>query len=134
MEQETTRTDVAAGTDDVVPIGGVPVLRCAADGPLLDGEEAALDLAGAALGRAEVVAVPVSRIPPAFFALATGVAGAVVQKFVNYRLRLVVVGDVTEQVAASTALRDFVREANRGGQTWFVEDDAELTARLRGQR
>ena len=38
MEQETTRADVAAGTDDVVPIGGVHVLRCAADGPLLDGE------------------------------------------------------------------------------------------------
>ena len=134
MEQEATRTDVAAGTDDVVPIGGVPVLRCAADGPLLDGEQAALDLVGEALGRAEVVAVPVSRIVPAFFALATGVAGAVVQKFVNYRLRLVVVGDVSEHVAASTALRDFVREANRGGQTWFVEDEAELTARLRGQR
>ena len=134
MEQETTGTDVAAGTDEVVPIGGVPVLRCAADGPLLDGEQAALDLIGEALGRAEVVAVPVSRIPPAFFALATGVAGAVVQKFVNYRLRLVVVGDVTEHVAASTALRDFVREANRGGQTWFVADEEELTARLRGQR
>ena len=58
--------------------------------------------------------MPVARIAPAFFALATGVAGAVVQKFVNYRLRLVVVGDVTEHVAASTALRDFVREANRG--------------------
>ena len=33
MEQETTRRDVAAGTDDVVPIGGVPVLRCADGGP-----------------------------------------------------------------------------------------------------
>ena len=75
--------------------------------------------------------MPVSRIAPAFFALATGVAGAVVQKFVNYRLRLVVVGDVSEHVAASTALRDFVREANRGGQTWFVADEAQLEARLR---
>ena len=131
MEQEPTRTDVAAGPDDVAPIGGVPVLRCTADGPLLDDERAALDLIGEALGRAEVVAVPVSRIAPAFFALATGVAGAVVQKFVNYRLRLVVVGDITEHVAASTALRDFVREANRGGQTWFVADEAELEARLR---
>ena len=134
MEQETTRTDVAAGTDDVVTIGGVPVLRCAADGPLLDSEQAALDLIGEALGRAEVVAVPVSRIVPAFFTLATGVAGAVVQKFVNYRLRLVIVGDLTEHIAASTALRDFVREANRGGQTWFLADEAELAARLRAQR
>ena len=75
--------------------------------------------------------MPVSRIAPEFFALRTGVAGAVVQKFVNYRLRLVVVGDVSEHVAASTALRDFVRESNRGGQPWFVADEAELAARLR---
>ena len=61
-------------------------------------------------------------------------AGAVVQKFVNYRLRLVVVGDVSEHVAASTALRDFVREANRGTQTGFVADEAELAAWLRTQR
>ena len=32
MEQETNRTDVTVGADDVVSIGGVPVLRCAADG------------------------------------------------------------------------------------------------------
>lgn len=114
----------------IVTIGGVDVLRCAADGPLLDGERAALDLIGTALGRAELVAVPVARVAPEFFSLATGAAGAVVQKFVNYRLRLAVVGDITEHLAASTALRDFVREANRGGQTWFVADEAELAERL----
>jgi hypothetical protein len=130
MEQETTRTDVPVATDDVVPIGGVPVLRCADDGPLLDGERAALHLVGEALGRAELLAVPVARIAPAFFDLSSRVAGEIVQKFVNYRLRLAVVGDVTEHVAASTALRDFVRECNRGSQTWFVADEAELAARL----
>ena len=87
MEQETTHTDVTIGTDDVVPIGGVPVLRCVADGPLLDSEPAALDLIGATMGRTEMVAVPVARIAPAFFDLSSGVAGAIVQKFANYRVR-----------------------------------------------
>jgi len=127
MEQEKVHPGVG---DEIAVIDGVAVLRCAADGPLLDGDQAALDLIGDALGRAELVVVPVARIAPAFFSLATGVAGAVVQKFVNYRLRLVVVGDVGEYVAGSTALRDFVRECNRGTQTWFVADEAELTARL----
>ena len=131
QEQETAPGDAAVGGDVVVPIGGVEVLRCAADGPLLDGERAALDLIGAALGRADAVAVPVARIAPEFFALRSGVAGAVAQKFVNYRLRLVVVGDVSDHVEESTALRDFVRESNRGGQLWFVADEAELAARLR---
>jgi len=130
MEQEKVHPGVG---DEMAVIDGVAVLRCAADGPLLDGEQAALDLVGEALGRAELLVVPVARVAPAFFALASGVAGAVVQKFVNYRLRLAIVGDVDEYVAGSTALRDFVRECNRGTQTWFVADETELAARLRAR-
>ncbi len=118
-------------SDVISTVAGVRVLRCAADGPVLDGDAAAVVLVGAALGRADVVAVPVARIAPAFFALRTGVAGAVVQKFATYRLHLVVVGDVAGRVAAGAALRNYVREANRGRQTWFVADAAELEARLR---
>jgi hypothetical protein len=62
------------------------------------------------------------------------VAGEVVQKFVNYRLRLAIVGDLTTHLAVSAALRDFVRESNRGRQLWFVADDAELDARLAQDR
>ena len=116
--------------DTVSSTAGSRVLWCAVDGQVLDGDRAASDLVGAALGRADVVAVPVARLAPAFFALSTGVAGEIVQKFVTYRLHLVVVGDVARHVAASTALRDFVREANRGRQTWFVADAEELAARL----
>jgi len=118
-------------SDTVLRTADHHVLWCAADGPVLDGDRAASDLVGAAFGRADVVAVPVARLAPEFFALRTGVAGEVVQKFVTYRLHLVVVGDIARQVAASTALRDFVREANRGRQTWFVADADELEARLR---
>ena len=118
-------------TEVVSSVAGRRVLWCSPDGPVLDGDRAAADLVGAALGRADVVAVPVARVAPAFFTLRSGVAGAVVQKFVTYRLRLAVVGDISASVARSTALRDFVREANRGSQTWFVATEAELVARLR---
>ncbi|WP_306300088.1 DUF4180 domain-containing protein, partial [Streptomyces sp. NRRL B-24085] len=64
-------------TDDLVHRGGVNVLHCAPDGPPLDGERAALDLIGDAMGRdAQVVAVPVDRVPEEFFRLRSGVAGA----------------------------------------------------------
>jgi Domain of unknown function (DUF4180) len=118
-------------TEVVSSVAGLRVLWCTADGPVLDGDRAAGDLVGAALGRADVVAVPIARVAPAFVTLRSGVAGAVVQKFVTYRLRLAVVGDISASVAASTALRDFVREANRGTQTWFVATETELVARLR---
>ncbi|MFF5160414.1 DUF4180 domain-containing protein [Streptomyces sp. NPDC000348] len=117
--------------DELMTWHGVPVLVCDQDGPKLSGGATALDLIGDAMGcHAEVVAVPVERVADEFFALRSGVAGDVVQKFVNYRLRLVIVGDIASRVAESDALRDFVREANRGRQMWFVADRAELEERL----
>ncbi|WEO93772.1 DUF4180 domain-containing protein [Streptomyces sp. FXJ1.172] len=120
-------------TNTLETLHGTRVLRCASDGPLLDGERAALDLIGDAFGQdAELVAVPVARVADEFFRLRSGVAGAVVQKFANYRLRLVVLGDISAHVGASSALRDFVHESNQGDQLWFLADEAGLDARLSG--
>ncbi|MFJ8079133.1 hypothetical protein RKD23_000847 [Streptomyces sp. SAI-170] len=119
-------------TNTLETLHGVRVLRCAPEGPLLDGESAALDLIGDAFGQdATLVAVPVERVPQEFFRLRTGVAGAVMQKFVTYRVRLAVVGDVSRQAAESGALRDFLRETNEGGHIWFVPDYDELGEKLR---
>jgi hypothetical protein len=118
-------------TNTFETLHGVRILRCAPDGPLLDGESAALDLIGDAFGHeAELVAVPVERVADEFFRLSSGVAGAVMQKFVNYRVRLAVVGDVSRQAAQSDALRDFLRETNQGGHIWFVPGFDELGEKL----
>jgi hypothetical protein len=116
--------------DVVTERRGVSVLVCGQDGATIATTQDALDLIGAAFSRADVVAVPVSRLDQRFFALPTGLAGEVMQKFTNYRMRLAVVGDISEQVAASTALRDLVFESNRGDQVWFVADLDELDTRL----
>lgn len=116
--------------DSVVELQGVPVLVCAEDGKPIAGTQDALDLIGAALSRAEIVAVPVARLDDRFFTLRAGLAGEIMQKFTNYRLRLVLVGDISAQVAASPAVRDLVFESNRGRQVWFVADLDELDARL----
>ena len=109
---------------------GVPVLVCGAEGAPIAGTQDALDVIGAAFSRADVVAVPVGRFDERFFTLHTGLAGEIMQKFVNYRMRLAVVGDISTQVAGSTALRDLVSESNRGDQIWFVADLDELDTRL----
>ncbi|MFE1317838.1 DUF4180 domain-containing protein [Kitasatospora phosalacinea] len=112
-------------------LGGVRVMVAAAEGEVVAGERQALDLLGDAHYRgASWVAVPVERLGAEFFRLRSGVAGAVVQKFAQYRTGLAVVGDVAVHVAASDALRDFVRESNRGLQLWFVADLPELAGRL----
>jgi hypothetical protein len=81
---------------------------------------------------ARVLAVPASRLDDSFFELKTGIAGEALQKFVNYRLVFAIVGDVSERVAASKSLHDFVVECNRGHDVLFVADLAELEQRLTG--
>jgi hypothetical protein len=109
-------------SDDVVERNGVAVLVCAAGGPAVSTPQDALDVLGGAFGRAEVVALPVERLDPAFFELRTGLAGEIMQKFVNYRTQLAIVGDIGAYVAGSEALAALVRESNRGRHVWFVDD------------
>jgi uncharacterized protein DUF4180 len=104
-----------------------------ADGPLLGSGADALGLIhGEGVLEDAWIAVPAARLDPAFFTLSTGLAGELVQKFVNYRQRLAIVGDISGYVDGSAALRDFVRESNRGRQVWFVADADELARRLAG--
>ncbi|MEU5959637.1 DUF4180 domain-containing protein [Micromonospora parva] len=120
--------------DEIQERAGVPVLVCDPDGPPLATEQDALDLIGAAFLGAQVVAVPANRLDDRFFSLGTRFAGDVMQKFVNYRLRLAVVGDISAQLAESSALRALVHESNQGGQIWFLPDLDALDARLRAGR
>lgn len=117
-------------TDMVQVRAGVSVLVCDPDGPLIATMDDALDLIGSAFQGAEVVAVPAVRLDERFFSLGTRFAGELMQKFVNYRLRLAVVGDISSHLTASSALRALVRESNRSGHVWFVEDLDALDARL----
>lgn len=118
--------------DLLVEHHGVPVLVCDADGAPIATVQDALDhLISGAFQHAEVVAVPAGRLDDAFFDLSTGLAGAIMQKFVNYRLRLVVVGDIAHHLRASAALPDLVRESNGGRHIWFVADLDDLAARLK---
>ena len=110
---------------------GARILECEADGPRLKNDRDAVDVVGAALSeRANLVVIPVSRLGDEFFVLKTRVAGEIIQKFVNYGLRLMIVGDIARHIADSDALRDFVYETNRGKQVWFLAGKAELEARL----
>jgi hypothetical protein len=45
-------------------------------------------------------------------------------------VRLAIVGDLTRQLEASSALRGLVYETNRGWQVWFLAHLGELDERL----
>lgn len=111
----------------------VRILAIDPERPPLATDRDASDLIGEAFSaEARLVAIPVARLSPAFLDLKTRLAGEVLQKFVNYGFQVALVGDVSEAVAASDALRDFVRESNRGRSVWFVDDMAALETKLEG--
>lgn len=115
-------------------IHDVPVLMCDADGEAVCGERDVMDFIGdAGYQGARWVVIPAQRFDEAFFRLSTRIAGDIVQKFANYRLGLAILGDISPHTEVSSALRDFVRESNRGRQTWFLADAEELAERLKDQ-
>lgn len=82
-----------------------------------------------------VILVPMERLDGAFFHLQTRLAGQIVQKFVTYQRRLVILGDFSGYTVSSRAFRDFMTEANRGTQLWFLTNLQELGKRLqKGKR
>jgi Domain of unknown function (DUF4180) len=84
--------------------------------------------------QATLVILPVNEVDGAFFQLKTGVAGDLIQKFVNYRLRLAIIGDVAAYAEQSAALRALISESNRGKTLWFSPTLADLHARLASER
>lgn len=60
---------------------------------------------------------------PAFYDLSTGLAGAILQKVSNYRVRLAIVGSFAS--VTSERFREFMQESNKGSSVRFFEEKAE---------
>ncbi len=69
-------------------------------------------------------------ITPIFFDLKTGLAGEILQKFSNFRVQLVIVGDFHKYPGRS--IRDFIFESNKGRSINFLSTVEEAKARLFG--
>ncbi len=78
----------------------------------------------------ELIIIPVERLSNDFFHLKTRVAGEFLQKFVMYRKRVVILGDISAHLNSSSALRDFVYECNAGRDIWFMTSLDELNRKL----
>lgn len=67
-----------------------------------------------------------------FFILSTGIAGEILQKFINYQVKLAVYGDYSHYT--SKPLKDFIYESNQGKDFFFVstKEDAIQTLTCAG--
>lgn len=59
-------------------------------------------------------------ITPEFFDLRTKIAGEILQKFAQYQMPLIIVGDFSKY--KSKSLNDFIFESNKSQQINFIKD------------
>ncbi|NWL88405.1 DUF4180 domain-containing protein [Paenibacillus sp. 79R4] len=69
-----------------------------------------------------------SALDEKFFDLKTGLAGEVLQKFINYQAKAAIIGDFT--IYPSKSLRDFIYESNHGKNIFFLPDEQQAIDRL----
>ena len=77
---------------------------------------------------ADCIALPKAALDERFFALSSGLAGDILQKFVNYQMKLAIYGDFSGYT--SKPLRDFIYESNQGAHVCFVPTQSEAIERL----
>ena len=63
-----------------------------------------------------------------FFILSTGLAGEILQKFINYGIRCAIYGDYSRYT--SKPLHDFIYESNKGKDFFFVATKEEAVELL----
>ena len=99
---------------------------------LITDVSSALDLAMSLKGEtgASRLVIPKELVCEDFFILSTGLAGEILQKFINYRIKAAIYGDYSRYT--SKPLKDFIYESNQGKDFFFVATKEEALQRLSG--
>ncbi|MEC0238805.1 DUF4180 domain-containing protein [Paenibacillus dokdonensis] len=63
-----------------------------------------------------------------FFNLKTRLAGEILQKFVNYHVKIAIIGDFSEY--SSKNLKDFIYESNKGKDLFFFSNEKQALDKL----
>ncbi len=77
---------------------------------------------------AERIVIDKDAVCEDFFILSTGMAGEILQKFMNYHVKVAVYGDYSHYT--SKPLKDFIYESNHGKDFFFVSTKEEAVKRL----
>ncbi|CAI6087073.1 DUF4180 domain-containing protein [Cohnella sp. JJ-181] len=78
------------------------------------------------------IAIDKTLLDERFFDLKTGLAGEIVQKFVNYHVKFAIVGDFSGY--ESRSLRDFIYECNQGSDLFFLPTERQAVEKLGATR
>jgi hypothetical protein len=114
------------------PAEGGKIVEISSDKAVIQSEEDALDIMASIryLYDSQKIIVYKENLGEDFFDLSSGLAGGILQKFSNYRVRLAIVGNFSG--FESLRLKELILESNKGRQVNFVTDLSLALEVLRG--
>lgn len=109
---------------------GIDIAVVSSDEMVIVDMQSALDLAMTVRYEtgAERIVIDKDVICRDFFILSTGMAGEILQKFMNYHVKVAVYGDYSHYT--SKPLKDFIYESNHGKDFFFVSTKEEAVQKL----
>ncbi|MBY0085579.1 DUF4180 domain-containing protein [Brevibacillus brevis] len=113
-----------------IEAGGKNIAIVSSSEVIIEDVQSALDLIATVHYQAdsERIILNKSLLNESFFDLKTRLAGEILQKFINYRVKVAIVGDFS--VYTSKSLKDFIYESNKGNDIFFLPTEEQAIEKL----
>ena len=113
-----------------IDCGSGTVAAVSSDNMVITDVDSALDLLMSAKYEAgtKYIVVDKKNIIEDFFILSSGLAGEILQKFINYGGKIAIYGDFSHYT--SKPLKDFIFESNKGKDVFFVATKEEAIQKI----
>lgn len=108
----------------------VKVVRIEDEGTIISDEQSAIDIfmtIAYETGENRFI-ISKENLTEDFFNLSNKIAGGILQKLINYRMKLAIIGDFSNY--NSKALKDFIYECNSRNEIFFVENEPKALSLL----
>lgn len=109
---------------------GTDIAVISSEEKLIVDTQSALDLAMTVKYETNATNIVISKsaVCEEFFILSSGMAGEILQKFINYHVRTAIYGDYSQYT--SKPLKDLIYESNHGNDFFFVSTKEEAIQKL----
>ncbi|PHG80443.1 DUF4180 domain-containing protein [Bacillus wiedmannii] len=113
-----------------VVIGGINIAIIRNEKLLISDVQTALDLMATVQYEVDAkhIIIDKSLITESFFDLKTRLAGDILQKFINYRVKIASIGDFS--MYTSKSLKDFIYECNKGKDIFYLATEQQAIEKL----
>ena len=116
---------------DIIQAGDTNIAVVFSEKPVIVDVQSALDLILSVSYQTDVRRIVINKeaMGDEFFILSTGLAGEILQKFINYQVKVAMYGDYSRYT--SKPLKDFIYESNRGKNIFFTGTKEEAIDKLK---